>query len=170
LRGEGSEQELPEAGDESMSRPSSDAGSGSGPDSEVADYTRIFRRVQELRKLKLRMAAEEAAKAELQLEGNRSRKRVGVQGSGSEADVGAEDSEERSPEEGAADLLQQRQWAGGFGSLGQNHGVFHHDFSSQMERAQDRYVVHVDSHQPTTWASHWNSQEMSQTVDNKSQQ
>jgi hypothetical protein len=35
-----------------------------------------------------------------------------------------------------------------------------------MERAQDREwddVVHVD--QPTTWASHWNSQEMSQTVD-----
>ena len=67
---------------------------------------------------------------------------------------------ERSPEEGVADLLQQRQWA----------GVFHHDFSSQIERAQNREwddVVHVDSHQPTTWATHWNfqSQEMSQTVD-----
>jgi hypothetical protein len=43
LRGEGSEQEMPEAGDGSMSRPSSAAGSGSGPDSEVADYTRTFK-------------------------------------------------------------------------------------------------------------------------------
>jgi hypothetical protein len=73
---------------------------------EAREYVQL-RRVQELRKLKLRMAAEEAAEAELQLEGNRSRKRVGVLGSGSEADVGAENSEERSPEEGAADLLQQ---------------------------------------------------------------
>ena len=137
---------------------------------EAREYVQL-RRVRELLKLKLRMAAEEAAEAELQLEGNKTRKRVvGVQGSGSEADLGAEDTEERLPEEGAADLLQQRQWVGGFGSLGQNHGVFHHDFSSQIERAQNREwddVVHVDSHQPTTWATHWNSQsqEMSQTVD-----
>ena len=28
-------------------------------------------------------------------------------------------------------------------------------------------VVHVDSHQPTTWATHWNSQsqDMSQSID-----
>ena len=43
LWGEGSEQELPEPGDEIMSRPSSAVGSGSGPDSEVADYTRTFK-------------------------------------------------------------------------------------------------------------------------------
>ena len=43
LRGEGSEQELPEADDGSMSRPSLAAGSGSGPDSEVANYTRTFK-------------------------------------------------------------------------------------------------------------------------------
>ena len=54
----------------------------------------------------------------------------------------------------------------GFGSFGQNHGVVHHDFSSQIERAQNREgrggewddVVHVNSYQPTTWATHWNSQ------------
>ena len=93
-----------------------------------------------------------------------------MHGSDLEADIRAEDTEERSPEEGAVDLLQQRQWAGGFGSPGQNYGVLHHDFSSQMERAQNREwddVVHIDSHQPTTWGTHWNSQsqEMSQTVD-----
>ena len=43
LRGEGSEQDLPELGDGSMFRPSLAAGSGSGPDLEVADYTRIFK-------------------------------------------------------------------------------------------------------------------------------
>ena len=95
---------------------------------------------------------------------------MGVQGSGSKIDMGVEDIEERSSEEGATDLLQQFQWAGEFGSLGQNHGVFHHDFSSQIERAQNWEwddVVHVDSHQSTTWATHWNSQsqDMSQTVD-----
>jgi hypothetical protein len=42
-RGEGIEQELPEPADGSLSRPSPAAGSGSGPDSEVADCTRIFK-------------------------------------------------------------------------------------------------------------------------------
>ena len=105
---------------------------------EARKYVQL-RRVQELRKLKLRMAAEEGVEADLQLEGNMTRKRVvGVQGLGSEADLRAEDTEERSSEEGAVDLLQQRQWARGFGSIRQNHGVFHHDFSSQIKRAQNR--------------------------------
>ena len=74
------------------------------------------------------------------------------------------------PEEGAADLLQQRQWTGRFVSLGQNHDVFHYDFSSQIKRAQNWEwddVVHVDSHRPITRATRWNSQsqEMSQTID-----
>ena len=171
--GEGSEQELPEPADGSMSKPSSAAGSGSGLDSEVADCTQIFKgrpggtkatkdevsrskmregglyaqaattykmaeaqmlkavgladqnllllmttddtalvnaeareyvqlqRVQELRKLKLQMATEEAAETELQLEANRTRKRaMGVQGSGDsgepppKADQLAEETEE----------------------------------------------------------------------------
>ena len=55
--------------------------------------------------------------------------------------------------------------AAGFGSFGQNHGVHHYDFSSQIKRAQYRKgrggwdnAVHVDSHQPTTWSTHWNFQ------------
>ena len=69
-----------------------------------------------------------------------------------------------------------RLWgATGFGSFGQNPGVVHHDFSSQIDRGHNREgrvvewddVVHVNSHQPTTWATHWNShsQDMSQSVD-----
>ena len=42
-REDGSEQELPEPTDGSISRSSSAANSGSGPDSEVADCTRIFK-------------------------------------------------------------------------------------------------------------------------------
>ena len=81
-----------------------------------------------------------------------------------------EDTEERSPEESAADLLQQRQWIGGFGNPRQNYGIFYHDFLSQIERTQNREcddVVHVYNHQPTIWITHWNfqSQEMSQTID-----
>ena len=70
----------------------------------------------------------------------------------------------RSAEDGGgADLVQQEGYRSGLwiGSYGQNHGVFHHDFSSQIERAQNWEwddVVHVDSQQPTTWATHWNSQ------------
>ena len=45
---------------------------------EAREYVQL-KRVQELCKLKLRMATEEAAEAELQLEGNKTRKRmVGV--------------------------------------------------------------------------------------------
>ena len=86
------------------------------------------------------------AEAELQL-GNKTRKRP-------VSEPEPEDTKELSPEEGAANLLHEHQWARGFG---QNHGVFHHDFSSQMERAHWEWddVVHVDSHQPTTWATHW---------------
>ena len=139
---------------------------------EAREYMEL-RRVQELRKLKLRMAAKEAA--EVELEGNRTRKRaVGAQGSedfgepSPEAELGAE-----GPEECAADLLQEQGyrsglWAGGYGNLGQNAGVYHHDFSSQIGAQNWEWddVVQVDSQQPTTWAT-WNShsQEMSQTVD-----